>query len=61
MAENAGSRLSSWRTPHVKPDAPRFLSETLGTLEDPRVDRTKPHSLTDILVLAGIWSGCRPN
>ena len=28
------------------------LVETLDTLEDPRVDRTKLHNLTDILVLS---------
>ncbi len=31
---------------------PSSLVETLDTLEDPRVDRTKLHPLTDILVLA---------
>ena len=31
---------------------PPPLIETLGTLEDPRVDRTKLRNLTDILVLA---------
>ena len=31
---------------------PPSLVETMGTLEDPRVDRTKLHPLTDILVLS---------
>ena len=31
---------------------PQPLIETLDTLEDPRVDRTKLHNLTDILVLS---------
>ena len=31
---------------------PSSLVETLDTLKDPRVDRTKLHNLTDILVLS---------
>ncbi len=31
---------------------PPSLVETLDTLEDPRIDRTKLHNLTDILVLS---------
>ena len=31
---------------------PSYLVELLDILEDPRIDRTKLHSLTDILVLS---------
>ena len=46
-----GSGSSLRRAPHGRPAA-LVLVETLDTLEDPRVDRTKLHNLTDILVLS---------
>ena len=46
-----GSGSSLRRSPHGEPDASSPV-ETLNTLADPRVDRTKLHNLTDILVLS---------
>ena len=52
QAYNGRFRIQSAENPLMERAMPSSLVETLGTLEDPRVDRTRLHSLTDILVLS---------
>ena len=51
MATMGGSGSSLQRAPYGRLDV-FVLVETLDTLEDPRVERTKLHNLTDILALS---------